>query len=105
LKVLDKGKIGESYNISADHEFDVFQIVKKILSYMEKPEDAYYIAEDRPGHDDRYSMDSSKIRKELDWSPKVDFEQGLKESVDWYLENKSWWLNYDKNILEKVQWK
>ena len=105
LKVLDKGKIGESYNISANNEFDVFQIVKKILLYMDKPEDAYYIAENRPGHDDRYSMNSSKIRNELNWTPKIDFDQGLRDTIDWYLENKKWWLNYDKSILEKVQWK
>jgi len=104
-KVLEKGKTGESYNISANNEFDVFQIVKKILSYMGKSEDAFYIAEDRPGHDDRYSLDSSKIREELNWKPEVIFERGLEDTIDWYLENKQWWLNYDETILEKVQWK
>ena len=105
LKVLHDGKIGESYNISANNEFDVFQIVKKILSYMGKSEDAYYIAEDRPGHDDRYSLNSSKISNDLNWKPKINFVEGIEKTVDWYLKNKKWWLNYDKNILENVQWK
>ena len=105
LKVLHKGQIGESYNISANNEFDVFQIVKKILSYMGKSEDAYHIAEDRPGHDDRYSLDSSKISNDLNWKPKINFVEGIEQTVDWYLKNKKWWLNYDKNILENVQWK
>ena len=72
---------------------------------MGKSEDAFYIAEDRPGHDDRYSLDSSKIREELNWKPEVIFERGLEDTIDWYLENKQWWLNYDETILEKVQWK
>ena len=104
LKVLHDGKIGESYNISANNEFDVFQIVKKILSYMGKSEDAYYIAEDRPGHDDRYSLNSSKIRNELNWSESRTFEDGLQDTINWYLDN-DWSKDVPSDVFNSTPWK
>lgn len=106
MKVLYQGKKGESYNISASNEMDVLTIVKKILSVMGKDVNNYKSSEDRPGHDYRYSLNSSKIRRELDWKPHVDFEIGLKSTVDWYLQNKDWWKDVtDINTLNQIQWK
>lgn len=105
-KVLHQGKKGESYNISASNEMDVLTIVKKILSVMGKDMNNYKSSEDRPGHDYRYSLNSSKIRSELGWKPQVDFESGLKSTVDWYLQNKDWWKDIaDINTLNQTQWK
>ena len=61
--------------------------------------------EDRPGHDFRYSLNSSKIQKELDWSPSLNFDKSLKQTVDWYLENMTWVKNIPKGILVKTGWK
>ena len=106
MKVLDDGRKGESYNISASNEIDVLTIVKKILSIMNKDSSNYELSEDRPGHDFRYSLDSSKIRKELNWAPKVTFEEGLKMTVEWYLKNQEWWKDIaDIKTLNKIQWK
>ncbi len=90
-QVLKKGKKGSSYNISSDNEIDNKIIIKKILLLMKKDENMVEYVKDRPGHDFRYSMDSTKIRKELGWSPKIEFDKGLKNTVKWYLENEQWW--------------
>jgi len=105
LNILSNGKSGNSYNISADNEVDNITIVKKILSIMDKNENLIEFVEDRPGHDFRYSLDSSKIRKELDWSQKIDFEAGLDKTVQWYLKNKQWWENLNQNSLGSTPWK
>ena len=105
LNILSNGKSGNSYNISANNEVDNITIVKKILSIMDKNEDLIEFVEDRPGHDFRYSLDSSKIRKELGWSQNTDFEAGLTKTVQWYLENKSWWENLSKDSLGSTPWK
>ena len=98
LKVLFDGNDGESYNIAADNEIDNLTIIKKILEYMEKPEDLIEFVGDRPGHDFRYSMDSSKIKK-LGWKTDVNFETGLKNTIDWYVKNEKWWKNIDQNKI------
>ena len=105
FNVLTNGKSGESYNISASNEIDNITIVKKILSLMNKSEDLIEFVEDRPGHDFRYSMDSQKINKELNWKTKVNFEEGLKKTVDWYISNREWWKNIVKNSLNPTPWK
>ena len=105
FKVLNNGKSGESYNISANNEIDNITIVQKILSLMNKSEDLIEYVEDRPGHDFRYSMDSSKIRKELDWKTNINFEEGLKKTIDWYLSNKEWWKIIVKDSLKQTPWK
>ncbi len=105
FNVLNNGKAGESYNISADNEIDNISIVRKILALMNKSEDLMEFVEDRPGHDFRYSMDSSKIRSELGWENKVKFDDGLKKTVDWYLSNKDWWKNIVKDSLNQTPWK
>ena len=72
---------------------------------MGKSTDQIEFVEDRPGHDFRYSMNSSKIRTNLKWSQKVDFDEGLEKTISWYLTNKSWWSNLDEKILNKMPWK
>jgi len=105
FNILTNGKSGESYNISASNEIDNIAIVKKILSLMNKSEDLIEFVEDRPGHDFRYSMDSQKIKKELNWQTKVNFEEGIKKTVNWYLSNREWWKNIVKNSLNQTPWK
>ena len=104
-KVLLKGRSGESYNISANNEVDNLTIVKKILGILDKPQDLIKSVEDRPGHDFRYSLDSSKVRSELNWSENTNFDDGLKKTVDWYLSNPAWWQNISQDILKSTPWK
>ena len=103
--VLLRGKSGESYNISANNEVDNLTIVKKILGILDKPQDLIKSVEDRPGHDFRYSLDSSKVRSELNWSENTNFDEGLKKTVDWYLSNPRWWQNISQDILKSTPWK
>lgn len=105
IDVLIKGKSGESYNISAGNEIDNITIIKKILTIVGKPLENIEFVEDRPGHDFRYSMESTKIRNTLGWSQKKKFEEGLKKTIDWYLENKEWWMNLDQKMLGATPWK
>ena len=90
FSVLNNGKKGESYNISANNEIDNLTIVKKILEIMGKKEDLIEFVEDRPGHDFRYSMSSKKISKELNWKTKYTFDKGLEDTINWYLSNKKY---------------
>jgi dTDP-glucose 4,6-dehydratase len=91
--VFQKGVIGQVYNVGGKCERKNIDIVKTILSILEKPETLIRYVKDRPGHDQRYAIDNSKIQKELDWVPKYNFETALKETIDWYLNNKDWCLN------------
>jgi len=103
---LRKGKSGEVYNISAGNELTNLQVVEKILEIMNKPRDLMEFVEDRPGHDLRYSLDSSKIRKELNWRPKRNFEEALRETVEWYSNNEWWWRPLaNEQILHPTPWK
>jgi len=103
--VLLNGKSGKSYNISAENEIDNITIVKKILSLMNKSEDLIEFVEDRPGHDFRYSLDSSKLRTELQWVQKTNFEEGLKKTVNWYMSNQQWCKDLDRNYEGNIPWK
>jgi dTDP-glucose 4,6-dehydratase len=106
MKVLFHGKSGEIYNISAGNEFQNIEVVKKILEMMGKPEDLIEFVDDRPGHDMRYSLDSSKIRSELRWASKYSFEEALGRTVDWYLDNEEWWRPLaTEKILHPTPWK
>ena len=89
--VLHKGKIGEVYNIGAGNEKPNVWITRKILEILEKPETMIEPVADRLGHDRRYSIDCSKIKKELGWKPEVDFEEALNRTVRWYVNNEKWW--------------
>jgi dTDP-glucose 4,6-dehydratase len=89
--VLTKGRPGEIYNIGGGTELTNFALTKKILSLMDKDESSIEYVLDRLGHDIRYSVDISKISTELKYKPTVDFESGLRETINWYLENEKWW--------------
>lgn len=89
--LLTKGKSGEVYNITAWNEITNKTIVEKILKLMQKPLDLIEKVGDRPGHDKRYSIDASKIQKTTGWKPKYEFDQALKETVQWYQNNPQWW--------------
>lgn len=89
--VLSKGKIGETYCLGGNAERHNIDVVKQILELTGKPESLIKYVEDRKGHDRRYAIDSSKAKKELGWVPKKTFEQGLKETVEWYRNNENWW--------------
>jgi len=104
-KVIQDGKRGKSYNIAGENELDNTTIVKKILKIMEKPLDLIKYTKDRPGHDFRYSLDSTKITKQLKWKPNYSFEKGLKNTVEWYLKNQEWSTNILNKIISAYSWK
>ena len=90
--ILSQGRIGETYLIGSGDERSNQQIVQLILELMGQDPDAFDLVADRPGHDLRYSNDSSKIRAELGWQPRYgDFRAGLAATIDWYAGNEWWW--------------
>jgi dTDP-glucose 4,6-dehydratase len=92
FEVLMNGKSGEVYNIAGTDEFENIELARKIIDYFGKrEEDVIEFIKDRQGHDIRYSLTGTKIRKDLDISPDIDFETGLRQTIDWYVENESWW--------------
>jgi dTDP-glucose 4,6-dehydratase len=104
--VLEKGKPGSVYNISAGNEVNNLAIVRKILSLMKLRKDLIEFVEDRPGHDVRYSLDSSKIRRQLGWKPQADFREALARTIAWYLANESWWAPLaDERALHPTPWR
>ena len=105
FSVLINGKSGESYNISANNEIDNLTIVKKILSIMDKSEDLIEFVEDRPGHDFRYSMDSTKIKNKLNWKTKLNFDNGLEKTIQWYLQNPEVLNTVSSTVLNSTPWK
>ena len=88
--VLHKGKVGEVYNIGGNNEKANIEIVKLIISNLNKSEELIQYVPDRPGHDRRYAIDNTKITTELGWSPSYTFEQGISETIQWYLDNQEW---------------
>jgi len=88
--VLERGRPGEIYNLGSGVEKSNLEVVRAILKALGRPEDLISFVKDRPGHDFRYAMDSSKIRQELGWSPETPFEQGLEETINWYLTHRDW---------------
>ena len=91
--VLHKGSDGEVYNVGGHNEKTNVEVVKEILKQLDKPESLIQYVEDRLGHDRRYAIDPTKLQQELGWEPQYIFETGLKETVQWYLNNKEWWAN------------
>jgi dTDP-glucose 4,6-dehydratase len=94
--IIAKGKIGDTYIVGADNDHtNNKMVIEMILELMGKPKDWYQHVNDRPGHDQRYAMDSSKLRRELDWKPQYTdtngMNDGLQKTIDWYAENRSWW--------------
>jgi len=89
--LISKGKPGQIYNITAWNEITNKTIVENILNLLGKPTNLIEYVIDRPGHDRRYSIDASKIQNQTGWKPKFEFEQALKETVEWYAKNQKWW--------------
>jgi dTDP-glucose 4,6-dehydratase len=92
LRILEQGRIGETYLIGADGEKSNLEVVRMILTLMGRDADDFEHVTDRAGHDLRYAIDSGKLRTELGWTPQYgDFEAGLAQTVSWYQENEAWW--------------
>ena len=92
LRILDSGKIGETYLIGADGEENNITVLRTILRLMGKDENDFEHVIDRPGHDMRYAIDGTRLREELGWEPQfTDFEAGLDDTIAWYTDNRSWW--------------
>lgn len=91
--IIHKGTVGEIYNIGGHNEMANIDIVKLILKELGKPETLITYVKDRKGHDRRYAIDPAKIHKELGWLPETKFADGIKKTIRWYLNNKSWWQN------------
>ena len=89
--IIRQGKVGEIFNIGGHNERRNLDVVKTILKELGKPEGLIHFVKDRPGHDRRYAIDPTKIHNELGWLPETKFEEGIKKTVQWYLENKPWW--------------
>ena len=89
--VLQSGVVGETYNVGSGVEKSVEEIADGVLELTGKPASLKTIVPDRPGHDRRYLLDSSKLRRELGWQPSIDFERGIEETVAWYAEHRDWW--------------
>ncbi len=89
--VLERGEVGETYNVGSGVERSIEEIADLVLELTGKPESLKTIVPDRPGHDRRYLLDSSKLRRELGWEPAISFEEGLGATVEWYRVNRDWW--------------
>ena len=103
--LISKGKSGQVYNITAYDEITNKSIVEKILDIMQKPYKMIEYVGDRPGHDKRYSINSSKIENEIGWKPNHKFDDALQDTVNWYMQNTSWWEPLiDENTLHPQPW-
>ncbi len=109
-EIIHNGRIGEVYNIGGHNERNNLEVVKTILRELNKSESLINYVKDRAGHDLRYAIDPTKIHNELGWLPTTSFDEGIKKTIKWYLENRKWWENiingeyqqyYDKMYLNK----
>lgn len=91
--IIRKGRVGEVYNIGGHNERTNLEVVQTILRELDKPESLIQYVTDRKGHDLRYAIDPTKIETELAWTPKYNFDTGIKQTIQWYLDNKPWWEN------------
>ena len=108
--VIDRGQLGETYNIGGNNEITNIKIVESICKILDKEipsktgksyAEKITFVSDRPGHDFRYAIDASKIEKKLDWKPKESFETGIQKTIKWYLENQNWWENIQNNTYRQ----
>ena len=103
--ILKKGRIGELYNIGSGVEKSVEEITDHVLRLLGKPESLKTYVEDRPGHDRRYLLNSSKIRRELGWEPEVGFDEGMRQTIQWYQENEAWWRPLQQRLaIQEGAW-
>jgi dTDP-glucose 4,6-dehydratase len=105
-RVLADGKVGETYHVGTGVEKSIEDIANGVLSALGKPDSLKTIVPDRPGHDRRYVLDCGKIQRELGWEPKVGFDEGLTETVEWYAANRAWWepLRDRAPVVEESAW-
>ena len=89
--ILENGRVGEVYNVGGHHEKQNIEVVKTILHALGKSEELIAFVKDRPGHDRRYAIDPTKIETELGWKPKYNFDTGIAQTIQWYLDNEDWW--------------
>ena len=108
--VVDKGELGETYNIGGNNEITNIQIVKNICSILDSEaplksgrsySEKIIFVDDRPGHDFKYAIDASKIKNKLGWAPKESFETGIKKTILWYMKNQDWWEKIQKMIYKQ----
>ena len=105
-RVLQAGAEGETYNVGSGVEKSIEEIANAVLELTGKPASLKSIVPDRPGHDRRYLLDSSKLRRELGWEPAIDFEHGLQETVAWYTEHRDWWEPLkDRAPVQETAWR
>jgi dTDP-glucose 4,6-dehydratase len=103
--ILFNGKLGELYNIGSGDERSIEEIARIILDYYNMPDSYKTYIKSRPSHDRRYLLDSTKIKKELNWTPSISFEQGMKSTLEWYANNENWWLPLvQKKIVVEGNW-
>ena len=104
--VLERGREGETYNVGSGVEASIEEIADRILALLEKPPELKSVVPDRPGHDRRYLLDSTKLRRELGWRPERGFDDGLRETVDWYAERRDWWEPLKQRApVEETTWR
>jgi len=105
-RILQRGKVGETYHIGTGVEKSVEQIADAVLDALGLPRSLKSYVDDRPGHDRRYLLDSSRIRRELEWEPTIDFERGLPDTIHWYREHPAWWQPLlEKAAVQETAWK
>jgi dTDP-glucose 4,6-dehydratase len=104
--VLLEGEVGQTYHVGSGHEADIENIADLILAELGLPESLKQIVADRPSHDRRYLLDSTKLRTRLGWSPEIDFHDGIKATVGWYRDNEAWWRPLVKRApVEEAGWR
>ena len=105
--VLEQGRVGETYNVGSGVEKSIAEIADAVLDALGKPASLKEIVPDRPGHDRRYLLDSTKLREELGWRDEIGFERGLAETVQWYADNRAWWepLKERAPVAESSAWR
>ena len=106
--VIERGTVGETYNVGSGVEKSIEEISDFILDVLDKPQHLKTYVPDRPGHDCRYLLDSRKITDDVGWKPKIPFEVGMRETIQWYVENQEWWRaiqqKVDSEVVQEDKW-
>ena len=104
--VLERGRVGETYNVGSGVEKSIEEIADTVLELTGKPQSLKTIVPDRPGHDRRYLLDSSKLRRELGWKPDIEFADGMRETVEWYASQRAWWEPLkERALVQETAWR
>ncbi|MBV8064909.1 MAG: dTDP-glucose 4,6-dehydratase [Actinobacteria bacterium] len=104
--VLERGRVGETYNVGSGVEKTIEEIADAVLRFTGKPSSLKTVVPDRPGHDRRYLLDSSKLRGELGWEPEIGFDEGMRETVEWYAAHRDWWEPLkERALVQETGWR